>query len=143
MENFNPNEFNPYENPENKHSDHFSPYGHPPIRMIKPANTFETAAWILAIASILSCLTFYGAYIFGALAILFALLSRGGQMMLSQKSKRSLLLGITAIVLTTVIFVAAFYIMLEEFGSIEGIVREYCRLTGYDFETYFGDMFTQ
>ena len=135
--------FNPYENPEQKRPDHFSPYGQPPFHTIKSANTFETVAWITAIAGILSCLTFYGAYILGALAILFALLSRGSQMTLTPKAKRSLLLGITAIILTTVIFGVAFYLMLEEFGSIEGIVREYCRLTGYDFETYFGDMFSQ
>ena len=133
--------FNPYENPEQQHSDQFPPYGQPPLRTIKPVNPFEKAAGIFAIASILSCLTFYGGYIFGALAILFASLSRGNQINFSSKAKRSLLIGITAIILTTVIFGVSLYIMLQEFGSLEGIVREYCRLTGYDFETYFGDLF--
>ena len=135
--------FNPYENPENNRPDHFSPYGQSPLPRPKSANTFETMAWILAIASILSCLTFYGSYILGSLAILFALLSRGAQIHLSTKSKRAILLGVTAIILTTIIFAVSFYFAIQEFGNLEGIVREYCRMYGYDFETYFGDMFAQ
>ena len=133
--------FNPYENPEQQHSDQFHPYGQPPLRTIKPANSFEKASWAFAIAGLLSCLTFYGGYVFSSLAILFALLSRGNQMILSPKAKRSLFLGVTTIILTTVIFIVSLYIMLQEFGSMEGLIREYCRITGYDFETYFGNIF--
>ena len=143
MENYDPNDFNPYENPENKQPDDFFPYGQIPVRRMNPVNYFETAAWILGIAGIVSCLTFYGAYICGALAAMFALLSRGGQMTMSPKAKRGFVLGILAIVLTTVLFIAAFYIAIDMYGSIEGILREYCEIYGYEFEELFGEMFTQ
>lgn len=143
MENYNPNDFNPYGNLQDKQPQDFSPYGQSPIRRRQPVNHFETAAWIFGISSILSCLTFYGAYLFGALAMLFALLSRGGQMTMSRKSKRGFVLGITAIILTTILFTAAFYFALQTYGSLEGILQEYCNIAGYDFEEIFGEIFTQ
>ena len=132
MENYNPNDFNPYR-----------PYGQSPVRQVRPINLFETAAWAVGIASVLSCLTFYGAYILGSLAILFALLSRGGQMQMSTKAKRGMLLGIAAILLTTIIFTVSFIIALDQFGSIEGILREFCNMYGYDFEEMFGELFRE
>lgn len=77
----------------------------------------------------------------GAMAILFALLSRGGQMKMSSKAKLGLILGICAIVLSTVITIAAIYIVLEEFGSFENILRNYCDMYGLDFEQEFGILF--
>lgn len=143
MENYNPNDFNPYENPENRKPHNIYPYGQQPVHRIQSVNFFEMAAWASGIAGILSCMTVYGAYILGALAIIFALLSRGGQMHMSTKAKRGLMLGILAIVLTTILFIVAFHFALQEFGSIEGIMREFCDMYGYDFEEMFGDMFAQ
>lgn len=137
MDNYNPNQFNPYQNPHG-----FSPHGEP-VRSQAPVNYFETAAWVLGIAGLVSCLSFYGAYICGALAIMFALLSRGGQITMTNKARRGLLLGATAIILTTIIFIVTFYIAIEMFGSLEGIVREYCEIYGYDFEEIFGKLFAQ
>ena len=121
--------FNPYESPK---------FQYPPR---KPVNFFETASWILAIAAVLSCTCFYGSYILGALAIVFALLSRGGQMKMSPRAKLGLILGIFAIILTTVVTVGAVYIAMEEYGSIENLLREYCNMYGLDFEELYGEMF--
>lgn len=136
--------FNPYTNPqEGGNQNNFNPYEQQQFRPYPktPVNFFETASWVLAIGAILSCTCFYGSYILGALAIVFALLSRGGQMKLSPKAKLGLILGIFAIILTTVVTIGAFYIAIEEFGSIENILREYCNMYGYDFEELYGDMF--
>ena len=125
---FNQDNFNSYQ-PQFQHQ----PY--------RPLNLFETASWMFAIAAILSCTCFYGSYILGALAIVFALLSRGGQMKMSPRAKLGLILGIFAIILTTVVTIGAVYIALEEYGSFENILREYCNMYGLDFEELYGDMF--
>ena len=114
------------------------PFQYQPYR---PLNLFETASWVLAIAAVLSCTCFYGSYILGALAIVFALLSRGGQMKMSPRAKLGLVLAIFAIILTTVVTIGSVYIAIEEYGSIENILREYCNMYGYDFEELYGDMF--
>ena len=106
-----------------------------------PLNLFETASWVLAIAAVLSCTCFYGSYILGALAIVFALLSRGGQMKMSPRAKLGLILAIFAIILTTVVTISSVYIALEEYGSFENILREYCNMYGLDFEELYGEMF--
>lgn len=127
--------FNPYTDPSQMN-------GTPPFRraIIKP-NYFEMFSFTFAIVSIISCTVIYSAYLFGALAILFALLSRGPQMKLSSKSKASIFMGICAIVLSTVIFVVSFLFLLEQYGSLEGILRAGSDMLGIDFETEFGEFF--
>lgn len=110
-------------------------------RSRKPVNYFEIASWMFAIAALFSSMFFYISYICGALAIVFALLSRGGQMQFSKKSKAALILGIFAIIFTTVITIAAVYITIQEYGSLENVLREYCNMLGYDFEELYGNMF--
>lgn len=110
---------------------------------IMKRNGFERAAIILAVGALFSCTLIYGAYILGALAILFALLSRGAQMKLSTNAKIALILGIFAIVLSTVLTIAGFYFAIEMYGSIENALREYCEMYGLDFEKEFGILFEQ
>lgn len=136
--------YNPFENvpegEENKEQQNFNTNFQQPPRIIK-LTMFEAASMVCAIGAIVSCTCFYGAYILGALAVLFALLSRGGQMKLSSKAKFGLILGIAAIVLTTVVTIGAYFIAIEEFGSIENVLREYCQMYGLDFEEEFGILF--
>ena len=110
---------------------------------IMKRNGFESAAIILAVGALFSCTLIYGAYILGALAILFALLSRGAQMKLSTNAKIALIVGILAIVLSTVLTIAGFYFAIEMYGSIENALREYCEMYGLDFEKEFGILFEQ
>ena len=126
---------------QNFNSDFNNTY-QPKPRVIR-LNMFEAASMVLAIGALVSCTCFYGAYIMGALAILFALLSRGGQMKMSFKARFGLILGIFAILLTTIITVTSVYIAIEEFGSIENVLREYCEMYGIDFEQEFGPLFEE
>ena len=107
----------------------------------KPINIFESASLALATAAVFTCLFFYASYILGALAIVFSLLSRGGQMKLSTKAKFGLSLGIFAIIFTTILTIGGLYIMVEEYGSIENILREYYNMYNLDFEELYGHMF--
>ena len=117
--------------------------GFQPKPKIIKLNLFEAAAIFLAIGAMLSCAFLYGAYIMGALAILFALLSRGDQMKMSVKAKVALIVGIFAIILSTALTIGSIYIAIEEFGSIENALREYCEMFGLDFEQEFGILFEQ
>ena len=112
-----------------------------PRRPRKPVNYFELASWAFAVAALFSCMFFYISYICGALAIVFALLSRGGQMTFSRKSKAALFLGVFAIIFTTAITIGAVYFTIQEYGSLEAVLREYCEILGYDFEELYGNMF--
>lgn len=135
--------FNPYTNPpEGGLPNHSQTNGTPPLRrvIVKP-NFFETFAFGFAIASLFSCTIIYIAYPLAGLAILFAVLSRGAQMKFSPKAKKSILLGICGIILSTVIFVVAFLFLLEEYGSIEVILRAGSETMGIDFEKEFGYLF--
>lgn len=137
------NKFNPYTNPpEGGLPNDFQPNGAPQFRrvILKP-NYFELFAFGFAIASLFSCTMIYTAYLFAGLAILFAVLSRGAQMKFSPRAKKSIFIGICGIILATVIFVASFLFLLEEYGSLEGILRAGSEMMGIDFEEEFGSLF--
>lgn len=118
----------------------FNPYTNPSTTRIKP-NLFDMVAFGAALASIFSCSVIYMAYLFAGFAILFALLSRGAQMQFSPRAKKALLIGVGGIVLSTVLFVGSFLFLLEEYGSIEGILRAGSEMMGIDFEKEFGILF--
>ncbi|MBQ8518145.1 MAG: hypothetical protein IJ455_00895 [Agathobacter sp.] len=137
------NNFNPYSNPpERGLPNDFQNNDAPQFRrvILKP-NYFELFALGFALASLFSCTIIYTAYLFAGLAILFAMLSRGAQMKFSPRAKKSIFIGICGIILATVIFVASFLFLLEEYGSIEGILRAGSEMMGIDFEEEFGILF--
>ena len=104
-------------------------------------NLFEAGSLVCGVISLITCTCFYGSYILGALAILFALLSRGGQMKMSSKAKLGLILGIIGIVFTTIVTIAAFVWALNEYGSMEGIIQEFCNMYGYDYEEFMNSFY--
>lgn len=143
--------YNPYDNTPNHNSQqedsnnqnqhfnpNFNPYGYP---QHKPTNSFETAAMLLGFASLVMCSCLYISIPTGALAIIFALLSRGKKMELGSKAKIGLILGIIGIVITIIFYIFALYIAIQEYGSLEALLRESCEMAGYDYDTLFGDMF--
>ena len=128
-------EFNPYTPPTNSGSNRN-------YRINKPkTNYFEIAAFTCGIASLLCGTVIYIAYFFGGLAILFALLSRGEEYYFTHKAKISLFMGVGGLLISTVIFGVTFVILLEEYGSLEGILRAGSEMLGIDFETEFGSLF--
>ena len=135
--------FNPYTNPpEGGFHNHPQMNDTPPLQRntIKP-NYFEIFAFIFAIGSLISTTIIYMSYACAGLSILFALLSRGAQMKFSAKSKQSIFLSTCGIIISTFLFVASFMYLLQEYGSIEGILRESCEIIGVDFEEEFGVFF--
>ena len=83
----------------------------------KRSNGFTTASLVLGIVGIATGCCVYTGIICGALAIIFALLSRGGEKTLSPKAKVGLALGIVGSVSSIFMIIAAFAVVIAEFGS--------------------------
>ena len=101
----------------------------------------ETAAMILGIVSLTTCSCLYISIVCGALAIILALLSKGGENTMGTHAKIGLALGIAGLVLTILLYALAFAVAIETYGSLEGILRAYCDMYGFDFEELYGDLF--
>lgn len=107
----------------------------------KRSDAMEAAALVLGIISIATCSCLYTGIICGALAVMFALLSRGGQMRLSSRAKAALWLGIAGIAVTTALYAFAYMFAIHEYGSLEHLLRAYCEMYGIDFEAVYGNYF--
>ena len=71
----------------------------------EPGNGLFTAAFILGIVALVFCFTFtvYPAYIFGSIAIVLALLSKGKNAKMHSKASVGIICAIAALVLNTCI----------------------------------------
>ena len=105
------------------------------------SNKMATMAMIFGIISIASCYVFYISIPLGAMAAIFASLSRNQSYNYTTKARTGMMLGLIGIVVSAIITSFILTILLREFGSIEGIIREYCRIMGLDFETIYGPLF--
>lgn len=85
---------------------------------------FETAALSLGILGLFTASCGVGIF-FGALAVIFGLLSKGGADTMSPKGKAGTYIGIAAIIVTGLIFVFSFVIMIRMFGGIDGFLAQY------------------
>ena len=82
----------------------------------------EVAALVLSIIAIASCSCIYVSIICGSLAMIFALLSKGGAPH-EQHGYDSFWIAFAAVVITLIIYIGSFAAMLHEYGSIEGYIK--------------------
>ena len=121
----------------------YNPYGTTPqqVPRIQRGNVMESAAMFLGTSSLILCSCLYVSIPFGALAILFALLSRGARSSMSTRARNAMILGIAGIVVTILVYTYSFYYAIQEAGSLENLLRQVCEQYGYDFELLFGEYF--
>ncbi|MBE5890168.1 MAG: hypothetical protein E7282_04265 [Lachnospiraceae bacterium] len=100
----------------------------------KVVSGFETAALTLGIISLVGCTCFYLSIPLGALAIIFASLSRGGNTKFSDVARIGLLLGIIGIAVSIGFTTFAVIKAYMTYGGWEGILKEYAQYTGYSYE---------
>ena len=114
-----------------------------PVRQVntKRSQGMEVASLVLGIISISTCTCLYTGIICGALSVMFALLSRGGQLRLSSRANIGLWLGIAGIVATSTLYIFAYVFAISQYGSLENLLRAYCDMYGIDFEAMYGDYF--
>ena len=91
------------------------------------------ASLILGIVALVTCSCIYVSVICGSLSILLALLSRGGETTMNAMGRTGLILGSIGLIITFSIYIAAFLIMLRQYGGIDGILQNYMNL--YNVET--------
>ena len=101
----------------------------------------ETVAFILSIVSIATSTCLPLSLPLGSIAVVLALLSRGGQMRLGPKAKFAVALGILGIVLTISMLIIDMISILREYGSFEAYLRACYEMLGLDFDALYGDMF--
>ncbi|TGY96669.1 DUF4190 domain-containing protein [Petralouisia muris] len=83
----------------------------------------SVAAMIMGILGLVMSCCVYPAIVFGSLAIIFALLSRGGEMHTNGYAKAGLILGIIGIVCGILFLMYSFFTLLVQFGGWEGYLN--------------------
>ena len=95
----------------------------------------ENAAFILALIAAASCTIFYISIVCGSLAILLALLSKGGKKSCTRRAISAIVIASIGILASIVINVMAIRVLLDTYGSWDGILRYYCEVSGIDYES--------
>ena len=98
----------------------------------KHSEYMALASMILGIVATVTSGCIYLAIICGSLGIILALLSRGGQMHFPPQAKAGLILSCVGFALTTIIYLTAFFFIMQQYGGIDGLMQEYMNLYNVD-----------
>ena len=85
--------------------------------------SMSIASMVMGIVGLVMSCCVYPAIIFGSLAIIFALLSRGGEMTTNGYAKAGLILGIIGIVCGILFMIYALFTVSVQFGGFEGYLH--------------------
>lgn len=92
----------------------------------KRSQSFATAGFVFGLIAALTPYFVFTSLICGPLAIIFGLLSKGGEMTMDTKGKVAVILGIIGLVLTVLIILVAFrVVIIDEFGGFENFLKYY------------------
>lgn len=94
----------------------------------KRSENMALASLILGIFAIITSGCIYSAIVCGSLGIIFALLSRGGEMTFTSKSSAGLALSAIGLLLTLIIYTVAFIFIINRFGGLDAFMQEYMKL---------------
>lgn len=82
-------------------------------------NTLSLAALISAILGIVTFCCIYSAVIFGILAIVLGLLSRGAAKRPCTQARIAICIGIIALILTAALNIYSYTVIIHEYGSLQ------------------------
>lgn len=85
----------------------------------------ENAAFLLGILSVISCGFLYLSFIFGSLAILLGLLSRGGSMKMSSRASIGVTAGAAGLALTVLLYALLFSVIFHAYGGASNFYHAY------------------
>ena len=97
------------------------------------SNGLAVAALICSILSIVSVCCLYGAFIFGGLAIIFALLSRGARKKATGAARTALLLGTAGVLISVVITIGSFITVSRQYGGFDKFLERYTYTLEHNF----------
>lgn len=83
----------------------------------------SVASLVLGIIGLSMGCCIYPPIIFGSLAIILALLSRGGEMHMNSYAKAGLALGIISMAFGALFLIYSFFTLMAEFGGIDGYLH--------------------
>jgi uncharacterized membrane protein YqhA len=95
----------------------------------KHSSGLATASIVMGTIAIATSCCIYSAIVASALSIIFALLSKGGEMTLDGKGKAGLILGIVGLVLTIIIAVVLIAWTIHYYGSFDKLLDYYNKLS--------------
>lgn len=107
------NEYHMPDTPNAPHTDYIE----------KRSTSMAIASMALAIAGLVMGCCVYPAIIFGSLAIILALLSRGGERTTSGYAKAGLILGSIAIIFGILFLIYSLTVLFIQFGGLEGYMN--------------------
>lgn len=88
------------------------------------SNGLSVAALVCGILGCLLMCSMIFSIVFGSLAIIFALLSRGDSMRFTGQTRAALILGILAIIFSVIIFAVSVHNIMVNYGGIDGLMNE-------------------
>lgn len=95
---------------------------------------YESLSFFLGILSVTGICLGYPALIGGSLAIVFALLSRGGTMSMTPRATFSMILGIISLTLVILIITGTILLLISYYGGLRNIPLDYEQILN-DMET--------
>lgn len=95
----------------------------------------EAAAFILSIISVSTCTCIYVSIVCGALAIIFAILSKGGANSMNSRACLALGIGVVGIVLTFILYGISIATLYLQYGSIDAMLRAIYEQAGFDYDS--------
>lgn len=87
-----------------------------------------TAAIVLSVIAVSAICCVYPSFLCGILGIIFALLSKGGEMTMSPNARMALMVSITAIVLSVLLLAGSFLTLIIQYGSMEEFWKAYMEM---------------
>ncbi len=91
----------------------------------KRSGGFATASLVLGIVGLATGCCVYTPIICGALAVMFALLSRGGERTMSPRAKTGFGLGLAGVICGILLIVVSFIVVIVTFGGFENYMEYY------------------
>ena len=101
----------------------------------------ETAAMVCGIASIVCCTCIYFSLIFGAMAIILGLLSRGGGYHMNDKAIVGTALGGTGLGFTFMVYLASAVILVTAYGGIAQLSDAYEEMSEMTTQELYNDIY--
>ena len=92
---------------------------------------------VLGIIGVVLGFCVYPGFIFGSLAIILGVLSRGGEMTMNGYAKAGTILGTIAIVFSMLMFLFYFATVLNEFGGFEGYMDYIMEMNDNSYSNYY------
>ncbi|SDB33366.1 hypothetical protein SAMN02910417_02474 [Eubacterium oxidoreducens] len=83
------------------------------------------AALALSVVGLVTCCCVYTSFICGALAIIFAFLSKGNQDRLAPMARRSVMIAVISYVFAGVVIALSLASIISHYGSLSYIVENY------------------